>query len=199
MWSTRLGKASKFGLALVAFWLLAPPLVSSQAPPPLGQHEGAGIGRTATLDEIRAWDIDVRPDGTGLPTGRGTVAQGAIVFAEQCALCHGDRGQGGLPATAEVLVGTQPWFELGNPASVGRRTIGNYWPYATTLYDYINRAMPFQAPGSLTPNEVYSVTAWLLWMNEIIPESLVMDQRTLPTVQMPARDIFVSDPRPDEL
>ncbi len=187
-----------FALLLASLGLLVPAAASGQGPP-LSTQEGAGIGRPATIEEIRAWDIDVMPDGTGLPAGRGTVAAGGAVFATKCAFCHGDAGQGGLPATSEVLVGTHPWFELGNPRQIGSRTIGNYWPYATTLYDYINRAMPFQEPGSLTPTEVYSVTAWLLWMNEIIPESFVVDQRTLPTVRMPALDFFVTDPRPESL
>ena len=187
-----------FALLLALLGLLAPAGVSGQEPP-LSTEEGAGIGRAATAAEIRAWDIDIMPDGTGLPPGRGTVAAGAAVFATKCAFCHGEAGQGGLPATGEVLVGTQPWFELGNPRLLGSRTIGNYWPYATTLYDYINRAMPFPEPGSLTPTEVYSVTAWLLWMNEIIPENLVLDQRTLPAVRMPALDFFVPDPRTESL
>lgn len=188
----------RLGLALGLLGLLVPTVAHGQLPP-LAPDEGAGIGRPATLEEIRAWDIDVLPDGTGLPSGRGTVAAGAAVFAEKCAFCHGESGEGGLPATGEVLVGTAPWFELGNPAVIGRRTIGNYWPYATTLYDYIYRAMPWQEPGSLTPTEVYSVTAWLLWMNEIVPESFVADPRSLPRVTMPALDIFVPDPRPESL
>ena len=192
------GRLLSCALPLALLGLLAPAVVSGQVRP-LSTQEGAGIGRPATVEEIRAWDIDVMPDGTGLPPGRGTVAAGAVVFATKCAFCHGDAGQGGLPATSEVLVGTHPWFELGNPRQIGTRTIGNYWPYATTVYDYINRAMPFNEPGSLTPNEVYSVTAWLLWMNEIIPESFVVDQRTLPTVRMPALDFFVGDPRPESL
>ncbi|MBI4330239.1 MAG: cytochrome c [Chloroflexi bacterium] len=136
------------------------------------------------------------PDGTGLPPGRGTPAQGATIFAQQCAGCHGDRGQGGLPATSEVLVGTAPWFQKGNPRAVAPRTIGNYWPYAPTVFDYVRRAMPFNAPGSLKDDEVYAVVAWLLNQNKIIGDNDVMDSQSLPKVQMPNRDGFVPDPRP---
>ena len=179
--------------------VLAPPVVL----PPIGsQSTGASykgpyrFGKDATSSDIAAWDIDISPDGTGLPAGSGTPAQGAVVFAAKCAGCHGDRGQGGLPATGEVLVGTQPWFQKGNPAPQGARTIGNYWPYATTIFDYVRRAMPFTAPQSLTNDEVYAVTAWLLNQNKIIGDNDTMNAQTLPKVQMPNRNGFVPDPRP---
>jgi S-disulfanyl-L-cysteine oxidoreductase SoxD len=140
------------------------------------------IGRAATPDEIRAIDIDVMPDGRGLPPGTGTVAEGAAVYAAKCQSCHGANGQGG---TFDRLVGREPQV----------KTIGSYWPYATTLYDYTARSMPFLQPGTLTPNEVYSVVAYLLHLNEIVPESAVMDATTLPAVKMPARDKFVKDDR----
>lgn len=163
-------------------------------------EDWSDIGRDATAEEIRAWDIDVMPDGTGLPPGSGTVAQGAVVYAQRCASCHGDRGQvGELPPSGEVLVGREPWFELGNPTPVGPRTVGNYWPYATTLFDYIRRAMPPEAPGSLGDGEVYSVAAWLLNENGIIAEDAVMDAQTLPAVRMPGLDLFVPDARPERL
>ncbi|HEU0020701.1 MAG TPA: cytochrome c [Dehalococcoidia bacterium] len=136
-------------------------------------------------------------DGTGLPPGSGTAIQGTPIFAAKCAVCHGDKGQGGLPATSVVLVGTEPWFELGNPNQLGPRTIGNYWPYATTVFDYVKRAMPFDKPGSLTDEEVYAVTAWLLNQNGIIGEDEVMNAETLPEVKLPGRDIFFSS-YPDE-
>jgi cytochrome c len=141
-----------------------------------------GIGRAATADEIRKIDIDVMPDGRGLPEGKGTVAEGATVYAAKCQSCHGDKGQGG---PFDRLVGKDP--------SV--RTIGNYWPYATTIYDYTARSMPFAQPGTLTPNEVYSVVAYLLHLNEIVPENAVMDASTLPKVTMPASNRFVKDDR----
>ncbi|MBI4514187.1 MAG: cytochrome c [Gemmatimonadetes bacterium] len=133
------------------------------------------------------------PDGTGLPPGSGTVVQGAKVFAEKCALCHGPTGREG---PFDPLVGREPreGFPFGRDPTL-TRTIGNYWPYATTLYDYINRAMPLNAPGSLTPDEVYSLVAYLLFLNEIVPEDAVMNAQTLPQVTMPARDRFVLDNR----
>lgn len=152
-----------------------------------------GIGRTATAEEIAAWDIDVMPDGRGLPPGRGTVAQGASLYAVQCAACHGATG---LEGPNDRLVGRNPGDDFGfarNPRL--RKTVGSYWPYATTLYDYIYRAMPQTAPGSLTPDEVYSLVAFLLYRNNIVAEDVVMDATTLPTIVMPARDRFVRDNR----
>ncbi|MBI2073100.1 MAG: c-type cytochrome [Gemmatimonadetes bacterium] len=154
-----------------------------------------GFGRAATAEEIRAWDTDVMPDGTGLPPGSGTVAEGAAVYAAKCVVCHGSTGQEG---PFDRLVGREPreGFPFGrDPRLLSQRTIGSYWPYATTLYDYINRAMPFTAPGSLRPDEIYALVAYLLYLNEIVPESAVMDGQTLPAVAMPARDRFVRDTR----
>jgi S-disulfanyl-L-cysteine oxidoreductase SoxD len=141
-----------------------------------------GIGRAATPEDIRKIDIDAMPDGRGLPPGKGTVAEGAAVYAAKCQSCHGPNGQGGK---FDRLVGLE----------AGVKTIGTYWPYATTLYDYTARSMPFLQPGTLTPTEVYGVVAYLLHLNEIVPESAVMDAATLPKVQMPARDKFVRDDR----
>lgn len=151
------------------------------------------IGRAATPDEIRALDIDVRPDGTGLPEGRGTVAEGAAVYAAKCASCHGKSGEG---ASFDRLVAT----DAGENFAFGRdprlaRAIGNYWPYASTLYDYTARSMPFTAPGTLTANEVYGLVAYLLSLNQVVPDTAVMDKATLPKVVMPARDRFVKDNR----
>jgi S-disulfanyl-L-cysteine oxidoreductase SoxD len=151
------------------------------------------IGRRASAAEIRAWDMDVNPAGAGLPAGRGTHASGAVVYAQRCASCHGASGEGVPPNPR--LVGREPAdfsFALNSKAA---RTIGNYWPYATTLYDYLNRAMPFDAPGSLTPPELYGVVAWLLAENGIVEKSAVIDARSLPKVRMPARDRFVPDNR----
>ena len=152
-----------------------------------------GLGRPATPDEIRRLDIDVTPDGHGLPDGRGTITEGAVIYAARCAACHGKQGEG---ATADRLVATDAGqdFAFGRDPSLAR-AIGNYWPYATTLYDYIARSMPLAQPGSLTANEVYGVVAFLLAQNKIIDAAAVMDRTTLPKVVMPARDRFVRDNR----
>ncbi len=152
-----------------------------------------GFGRPATSQEIAALDIDIMPDGTGLPEGSGTAAQGAAVYAAKCAACHGASGVEG-PSTR--LVGRNP--REGFPFANGFgyvMTVGNYWPYATTLFDYTRRAMPFGSPGSLSANEVYGLVAFLLVRNEIIPEDAVMNAETLPNVVMPARNRFVPDNR----
>jgi cytochrome c len=154
-----------------------------------------GFGRPATVDEIAAWDVDVRPDGAGLPPGSGAPSQGAAIYARKCAACHGRTGTEG---PFDRLVGREPrqGFPFGrNPSFV--KTIGNYWPFATTLYDYVNRAMPLDAPGSLAPDEVYGLVAFLLWRNQIISDTEVMNAQTLPRVVMPARDRFVPDNRLD--
>ncbi len=153
----------------------------------IGSYE---IGRPATEAEIKAWNIDVSPSGEGLPPGQGAVKQGMQVYAAKCAACHGPTGTEG---PKDRLVGGQHTLQTPKPV----RTIGSYWPYATTLYDYINRAMPFNAPQSLTPDEVYSVVAWLLHQNGIISEDTVIDARMLPGIQMPNRNGFILDPRPD--
>jgi cytochrome c len=161
-----------------------------------------GAGRPATAAEIAAWDIDISPDGRGLPPGSGTAPQGAQVFLAKCAACHGASGEGqvgpptaGLPA-APKLIGRDPreGFPFGQDSKLVK-TVGNYWPYATTVFDYVRRTMPITAPGSLTNNEVYALVAFLLAQNEIIDRSAVMDQSTLAAVKMPARDRFVPDDR----
>ena len=152
-----------------------------------------GIGRVASAAEIRAWDIDVNADGVGLPEGSGSYERGAGVYARQCAVCHGGQGHGIAPNPR--LVGTEPRdFSFAGDLRLAK-TIGNYWPYATTLFDYINRAMPFAAPGTLPADDVYAVVAYLLAENGVIERSAVMNRRTLPQVRMPARDRFVPDDR----
>lgn len=154
-----------------------------------------GFGRPATAAEIAAWDIDVRPDGRGLPPGSGTARAGAAVYLARCAMCHGATGSEARRPYPS-LVGREPQhgFPFGrDPRLV--KTVGNYWPYATTLYDYINRAMPLNAPGSLKPDEVYGLVAYLLWRNEIVADTALIDAQTLPRVVMPARDRFVTDNR----
>jgi cytochrome c len=150
-----------------------------------------GFGRPATADEVKKIDIDVRPDGAGLPAGSGTPAQGRQVFAQKCAVCHGANGEG-TPAGPRLVDATP--FRTG----VTPPTVGNYWPYAATVFDYINRAMPFDKPGSLAPDEVYAVTALLLSENKIIAEGDAMNAESLPAVRMPNAGGFTSpDPRPD--
>lgn len=153
-------------------------------------HQPYGLGRPAAEEEIRAWNIDIAPNGEGLPAGRGTVGEGARLFSAKCASCHGPTGSEG---PKDRLVGGRGTLTSDNPV----KTVGSFWPYATTLYDYIYRAMPYQAPQSLTPEEVYSIVAWLLFQNGIVAEDVVMDAKTLPVVRMPNREGFVSDPRPD--
>jgi S-disulfanyl-L-cysteine oxidoreductase SoxD len=152
--------------------------------------KGYGVGRPVTAEEIRAWNIDVNPAGEGLPAGRGTVQEGGRIFAAKCAACHGATGMEG---PKDRLVGGRNTLATQKPI----KTIGSYWPYATTLYDYIYRAMPFNAPQSLSPDETYSVIAWLLNQNGIIDEGKVIDARSLPAITMPNRDGFIPDPRPD--
>ncbi|HEX2780152.1 MAG TPA: cytochrome c [Gemmatimonadaceae bacterium] len=163
-------------------------------PAPRAPERFGSIGRVATPAEVAAWDIDVNPEGKGLPPGRGTYAAGAAVFAQKCASCHGPKGEGIAPNPR--LVGRDPreGFPFGQDLKYVK-TVGNYWPYATTLYDYIHRAMPLSAPGSLRPDEIYSVVDFLLAENEIIDRSAVMDAKTLPAVRMPAREHFVVDDR----
>ncbi len=162
---------------------------TSESPHPLPAEapDRFSFGSDASEARIAAWDIDVKPDGEGLPEGSGTVAEGEAVYAVHCAVCHGLTGTEG---PYDVLVGTAPWEEWP-----GARTIGGYWPYATTVFDYIRRSMPQLTPGILTADETYAVVAYLLNLNGIVPDDGVMDAETLPEVIMPARDRFVPDDR----
>ena len=209
-----MGRVRLFGMLTMSLLLAA--LASAGGGPELaaqaaGQDAGGGaaesmpesfgFGRAATPEEIAAWDIDVMPDGTGLPDGEGTAASGAPIYARQCAVCHGQAGEGGV---ADRLVGYEPestppfgpryeaWRGDGPDVPY---SVGNYWPYATTLYDYIHRAMPTNAPGTLEPDQVYGLVAWILAENGIIAADAVMNATTLPAVEMPARDIFVPQER----
>lgn len=149
------------------------------------------VGRVATPEEIRKRDISVAPDGKGLPTGHGTVEQGKHVYETLCASCHGDRAQGVGPYPA--LVGGKGTLASTKPVL----TVGSYWPYATTVWDYIHRTMPYQKPGSLTVDETYSVTAFILFINGIVDKKTDLNERNLAQVKMPNRDGFIPDPRPD--
>jgi cytochrome c len=167
-----LSRSFAIGLAAVA---VAQPL---HAQPP---------GKAPSAADLAAWDIDVRPDGAGLPPGRGSAVRGAAVYAENCSACHGEADVGG---PKDRLVGGQGSLASAHPI----KTIGSYWPYATTLFDYVRRAMPYQAPGSLGSNDTYAVVAYLLSLNGIVDKGAVLDARSLPKVRMPNRDGFVPDP-----
>ena len=149
-----------------------------------------GVGRPPTPEQIRDLGVAIAPDGNGLPEGSGTVAAGREVFAARCSKCHGEKGEG---AVGPVLVGGRGTLATAKPL----KTVGSYWPYATTVWDYVNRAMPFDQPGLLKPPEVYAVVAYILNLNGIIGNDQVMDAKSLPKVKMPNRDGFVADPRPD--
>ena len=164
------------------------PLASAQSPT-------YGLGKTPTADEIRAWDIAIRPDGKELPTGAGTAKDGAPLYAQKCAGCHGATGSGGRAPQLIKSESTTP--APGNqppclaPCIRGANVMGIYSPYATTIWDYINRGMPFGKEGSLKPNEVYALTAFLLYKSGVIPEDQVVDAQSLPQIKMPNRDGYV--------
>ena len=192
------------GVGFVAIVSFRRPWVTAQqpdsVPPP---PERFGFGEIARPAVIEALDIDVSPDGVGLPPGEGTPLSGAPVYERRCATCHGRRGEGG---TANQLVGSEPTGipPFGPEYEVWRGdrrdvpfTIGNYWPYATTLFDYIRRAMPTPEPGSLSSDDVYGLTAWLLAANGIIEDTDALNAETLPLVEMPGRGLFVPDDRLD--
>jgi cytochrome c len=146
--------------------------------------ETPNLGKPIDEAAIAAWDISILPDGTGLPKGSGTPAQGAVIYADKCASCHGDNGKGGLAA---ALVSDREIAGI----SAAQKTIKNFWPYSTTIFDFIRRAMPFQMPRSLTDDEVYALTAYILAENKLIGASDMMNAQTLPKVKMPNRDNFI--------
>ena len=149
----------------------------------VARAESPHLGRPISQADLAPWDLNVLPDGRNLPPGHGTAADGAKIFAEKCALCHGENGQGGHAAR---LVGGPPKASLD-----GGKTIANYWPYATTLFDLIRRSMPFTQPRSLTNEEVYALVAYLLAENKLIGAEDEIDATMLPKVRMPNRDNFV--------
>jgi S-disulfanyl-L-cysteine oxidoreductase SoxD len=175
-------KKSILALALI-------PVVSACAQSATVQRYG--IGRAPTAAEIAGWNIDVRADGAGLPAASGSVRQGRAIYEDKCAACHGAKGEGG---PAPRLAGGYGTLTSVNPVL----SVGSFWPYASTLYDYINRAMPFDRPQSLTPSQVYAVTAYTLRLNDIVGDDGVLDKFNLPGIEMPNRKGFSSpDPRPD--
>ena len=152
-----------------------------------------GYGKPATPDEIAGWNIDVRGgDGAGLPDGKGTVDHGADVFGEQCAACHGTFGEG--EGRYPKLMGGEGTLTSERPEP----SVGSYWPFAPTLFDYINRAMPLSAPHTMSADDIYAVMAYILNFNNIVPSTFVADHNSLPKVKMPNHDNFTwQDPRPD--
>ena len=158
------------------------------------QAQSPGLGKPLTEADIKQWDIAVLPDGSNLPPGSGTPAKGATIYAEKCSACHGDAGKGGVAPFYPALIG-------GKPLTDGidtMKTIANYYAYPTTIFDYTRRAMPYNMPRSLTDDEVYALTAYILALNNFIGQNDVMDANTLPKVKMPNRDNFIM-PYPDRL
>ena len=203
MWNRKIQDASAWLLILLGVLLVgglslanALPAGAQQPPGPMPASAVVsnggrfGFGEPATAAQISAENIDVRPDGTGLLQASGTPAQGQAIYTARCAACHGDTGREG--GNGPILVDARP-FQPG----VTPPTVGNYWPYATSVYDYINRAMPADAPGSLQPSEVYALVAYLLNANEIIAGDTLMNAQTLPRGVMPNVHGFIPDPLPD--
>ena len=173
-------KSPRFAVVVVA---LALSEIASAGP--------LGIGSAATIEMIAGWDIDIRPDGVGLPPGQGSVAEGEPLYEAKCASCHGlfGEGEGRWP----VLAGGEGTLDTFHP----EKTVGSYWPYASTLWDYIFRAMPYTAPQSLSNEEVYSIAAYVLYLNDIVEEDFVSNKETFTQVKMPNEENFFIDNRPD--
>jgi mono/diheme cytochrome c family protein len=171
-----------YGAVLAALALASVTRAQAQSP--------YGIGRPATPAEIAGWNIDIDREGDNLPPGSGSVSRGREVFGQQCASCHGAKGEGGL---GDKLVGGQGTLATPKPV----RTVGSYWPYAPTLFDYIRRAMPQNAPQSLSNADVYAVSAYILNLNGLLAADAMLDAKTLSAIKMPNRSMFVGDPRPD--
>jgi cytochrome c len=167
-------------LALIVALLAAPAATAADAPK---------LGQAVSPTDLAAWDISIAPDGIGLPQGQGTSTQGEAIFAGKCQACHGEKGAG---KPNDVLAGGIGSLAAGQTPV---KTVGSYWPHATTLFDYIRRAMPYNEPKSLTADETYAVSAYILALNGIIDASDVLDAQSLPKVRMPNRDGFIPFPR----
>ncbi len=166
--------------------LLISALIATGISPALAESpQGPGLGSNVTPEEIAQWDISVFPDGEGLPEGEGTVKEGEVLYQQQCMVCHGENGLG---ATADQLAGAQMSLDSEYP----EQTIGSYWPYATTVFDVIRRSMPMTNPGSLSNEQTYAVTAYLLFLNNLISKDDKMDATSLPKVKMPNEDGFIN-------
>jgi S-disulfanyl-L-cysteine oxidoreductase SoxD len=158
----------------------------------IAQSNPPQVGHAPTAEELKQADITVLPNGEGLPAGGGTPDQGEAIYKSKCAGCHGENGEG-KPPTGVQLVGGMGTLATSKPV----KTIGSYWPYATSVWDYIHRSMPYTEPGTLSADETYGVTAFLLYKNGIIPRDQELNKDTLPKVRMPNRDGFIPDNRPD--
>jgi cytochrome c5 len=170
----------------------APDLPVVNTPVYSGDHIGHfGYGKAATADQIAGWDIDIRPDGQGLPVGSGSVEDGELLYEEQCAECHGSFGEG--VGRYPVLAGGEGSLSDDRPS----KTVGSYWPYTSTLFDYIYRAMPFAQPESLSADETYALTAYVLYLNDLVEDDLNLNQSNLASIRLPNEGNFVPDPRPD--
>jgi cytochrome c len=178
--------------ALTRFFAPKPSALTDLLQTSLAQSAAFGLGRAPTADELKRLDTDVMPDGRGLPAGSGTAAEGRAIYMQKCASCHGASGKEG---PNDVLAGGQGSLATARPM----KTVGSFWPFATTLWDYVNRAMPYDRPGTLTASEVYAVTAYVLHLNGIVGERDAMTAATLPKVQMPNRNGFVPDARQSEI
>jgi cytochrome c len=174
-----MSRSLKFALCLLA-------ISTSSA---VAGDKGFGLGREALLEEIKAWDIDVRPDGQGLPPGKGTVDQGEQVFVERCAVCHGDFGEGA--GRWPPLAGGAGSLKSEAP----EKTIGSYWPFPSTAFDYIHRTMPFGDAQSLTPDETYAIVAFLLNMSDIVPSDFELSDKNFTSIHLPNEKSFYPDDR----
>ena len=156
--------------------------------------EAPNLGKPVGTNDVAAWDISIQPNGAGLPPGGGIATDGARIYSEKCAQCHGPDGKGGVAgANAAPLVGGGPITDI----SAAMKTIANFWPYAPTLFDYIHRAMPYPTPGSLSNDETYAVVAYILSLNGIVPDDAKIDRTSLPSIKMPNRDGFIPEPEFD--
>ena len=176
----------------VKIWLASSFMLALTAAPSLASDRPFNLGTMATAEEVAGWDIDVRPDGLGAPVGMGTAIDGEEIYAERCAACHGDFGE--AVDNWPVLVGGAGTLDDKDPV----KTTGSYWPYASTMYDYIYRAMPFGEAQSLSHDETYQIVAYLLYMNDIIDDDFELSHENIGGIEMPNRDgFFLPDPRPD--
>ncbi len=185
---SRFPESGMFAAVAVAAAILSSPLLADESTKPVGYY---GHGEAATAAQIEGWDIDVRPDGKGLPPGSGSVADGEILYEEQCAECHGSFGEG---------EGRYPSLAGGEASLMDQRpqkTVGSFWKYTSTLWDYIHRAMPFTRPESLSNDEVYAVTAYVLYLNDLVEDDLVLSRDNLAAIRLPNEANFIPEQRPD--